>query len=197
VAVAAGCSSGSTSSTPPASSSSPASSASSAATSSAPASSPPATASAAAAGGTGSCAAGDLKVGFGLGQGTAGSVYQVIEFTNVSGAACTLYGYPGVSLATGTTPSAQIGAAAVRSTSAKAAVVNLGPGQTANALLRIVDAGNYPSATCSPVKAKYLQVYPPDQTSATYLPVVNTGCSAASVKLLTIGVLQPGKGGSV
>ena len=194
VAAVAGCQNGSSSSSAPASSAAASASSSGA---SAPASSPSATASAAAAGGTGSCAAGDLQAKFGLGQGTAGSIYQVIEFMNVSGAACTLYGYPGVSLASGASTSAQIGAAAVRSTTTTPVVVKLAPGQSANALLRIVDAGNYPTATCSPVKATYLQVYPPNQTSAIYLPITNTGCSAASVKLLTIGAVSPGKGGSV
>lgn len=200
VVAAAGCQSGSSSASSSSPASAPASSAAaSTASASAPASSPSAGASGgsgAAAGGTGSCAAGTLKVTLGLGQGTAGSVYQVIDFTNVSSAACTLDGYPGVSLATGTTASAQIGAAAVRSTTTTPAVVTLAPGQSANALLQIADAGNYPTATCSPVKAKYLQVYPPNQTSASYLYTVSTGCSAAAVKLMTIGAVSPGKGGS-
>ncbi len=34
-------------------------------------------------------------------QGAAGSVYQVIDFTNISNVTCTLYGYPGVSLGGG------------------------------------------------------------------------------------------------
>ena len=44
----------------------------------------------------------------GVAQGAAGSVYQVIDFTNISNTTCTLYGYPGVSLAAGT-PVTQVG----------------------------------------------------------------------------------------
>jgi hypothetical protein len=74
------------------------------------------------------------------------------------------------------------------------ALVTLSPGQTANALLRITQALNYPSATCSPKATTYLQVYPPNQTAAIDLAYASTGCASASVKLLTIGVVQAGAG---
>jgi hypothetical protein len=126
-------------------------------------------------------------------QGAAGSVYQVIDFTNISNVTCTLYGYPGVSLASGT-PVAQVGAAASRSTVAAPVVVTLAPGQTANALLRITQAVNYPAATCAPAATTYLQIYPPGQTTPIYLAYKSTGCTSNSVKLLTIGVVQAGAG---
>ena len=72
--------------------------------------------------------------------------------------------------------------------------MTLAPGQTANALLRVTQAVNYPSATCSPAKTAYLQVYPPNQTTAIYLAYSSTGCASASVNLLTIGVVQAGAG---
>jgi hypothetical protein len=126
-------------------------------------------------------------------QGAAGSIYLSIDFTNVGSAACTLYGYPGVSLGTGM-PFSQTGAAASRSTAASPGLVTLAPGQTANALLRVTQALNYPAAACSPAKTAYLQVYPPNQTAAFYLTYSATGCSSNAVKLLTIGVVQAGNG---
>ena len=72
--------------------------------------------------------------------------------------------------------------------------MTLGAGKTANALLRITQALNYPATTCSPAKTAYLQVFPPNQTAAIYVPYSATGCSATSVKLLTIGVVQSGSG---
>jgi hypothetical protein len=132
-------------------------------------------------------------VSAGVAQGAAGSIYQVIDFTNISNATCTMYGYPGVSLAAGT-PVAQVGAAASRSTIAAATVVTLAPGQTANALLRITQAVNYPSAKCSPTATTYLQIYPPNQTTPVYLAYKSTGCGSKSVNLLTIGVVQAGAG---
>ena len=141
-----------------------------------------------------SCTTRDLQAKLTNAQGAAGSVYQNIDFTNVGSTACSLYGYPGVSLGTGM-PFKQIGAAASRSTTASPAVVTLSPGQTANALLRVTQALNYPTATCKPTKAMYLQIYPPSQTTAIYLTYAATGCSSTSVNLLTIGVVQAGAGG--
>src|SRR5215831_16052069 len=76
------------------------------ATSSAPAATP--ATSPAAASGPGPCATRSLRVMLGVSQGTAGSVYTTIVFTNTSNATCTLYGYPGVSLQTAR-PLQQIG----------------------------------------------------------------------------------------
>jgi Protein of unknown function (DUF4232) len=143
--------------------------------------------------GPGPCATSALKVKLGLGQGTAGSVYAVIDFTNISNASCTLYGYPGVSLTTGK-PVAQIGQAAVENPLTPRRLVTLVPGATGNALLRVVDALNYPKSACDPVTAHYLQVYPPNQTTPVYLAYRTTAC-AKGVKLLTVNVVIPGSGG--
>jgi hypothetical protein len=40
-----------------------------------------------------------------------------------------------------------------------------------------------------------LQIYPPNQTTPIYLAYKSTGCSATSVNLLSIGVVQAGSGG--
>jgi len=143
--------------------------------------------------GTG-CATRDLKVTAGATQGAAGSIYQVIDFTNISGAACTLFGYPGVALAGGT-PVTQIGAAAARSRASSAKLVTLAAGKTAYALLQITHAANYPASRCAPRASTYLQIYPPNQTTPIYLAYKSTGCSSTAVNLLTVGVVRPGNGG--
>jgi hypothetical protein len=135
-----------------------------------------------------------LKVAAGLAQGAAGSIYQVLDFTNISGAPCTLFGYPGVALAGGS-PVTQVGAAATRSAVNPAKLVTLGANQTGNALLRITQALNYPSSKCHPVSTTYLQIYPPNQTTPVYLGYKATACSSTDVKLLSVGVVQAGKGG--
>jgi hypothetical protein len=137
----------------------------------------------------------DLSAHVGLAQGTAGSIYQVIYFTNRSNAPCTLYGYPGVSLAAGSSTVNQVGAAASRTTATAAAQVTLNAGQSANATLRIVEAGNYPSARCKPTATTFLQIFPPGQTTPIYLAYKSTGCSSSSVNLLSVTVLAPGTGG--
>jgi hypothetical protein len=116
-------------------------------------------------------------------------VYVAIDFTNTSGSTCTLFGYPGVSLVTGP-PYKQIGLAAKRSTSTPKKLVTLAAGATANAQLQIVDALNFPSATCGPTKATALKIYPPNQTQPVYLPNTSTGCSKP-VQIMYIGTVRP------
>ena len=140
------------------------------------------------------CPTNSLRVKPGVGQGYAGGVYVVIDFTNTGASPCTLFGYPGVSLVKGP-PYTQIGLAAKRSTTTPKTLVTLAPGATANALLQIVDALNYPSATCGPTKATALKIYPPNQTEPVYLPNTSNGC-AKPVQIMYIGAVRPGSGSS-
>jgi hypothetical protein len=149
--------------------------------------------SASAASGPGSCPTNALRAAIGTGEGAAGSTYTEIDFTNISGATCTLYGYPGVSFASGTTPVTQLGASARQDTTSGRELVTLAPGAIASALLRIVQAGNFPSSACGLVTAKYLQVYPPNQKQAIYLSFTAPACSKP-VQILTVSVVRPGAG---
>jgi Domain of unknown function (DUF4232) len=144
--------------------------------------------------GPGPCPTRSLQVKLGVSQGTAGSVYTTIVFTNISSVTCTLYGYPGVSLQTAR-PLHQIGKPAKENPATPRTLVTLQPQTTANALLRIVDAGNYPPSTCGPVTAHYLQVYPPNQTTPAYIKYKTQGCSKP-VRLMTVDVVKPGSGSS-
>ncbi|MDI5969812.1 DUF4232 domain-containing protein [Streptomyces sp. SL13] len=142
--------------------------------------------------GAGRCATRDLQASVGASQGTAGSTYMALDFKNISGKTCTLYGYPGVSQAGGS-PVNQIGHAATESDLVGRALVTLAPGATGNALLRIVDAGNFSSATCEPTTAKYLQIFPPSQTTPIYLAFNSQACAGSS-QLLTVSVIRAGVG---
>jgi hypothetical protein len=188
----------SSSSTPPATSGSGSVSSppTASAATSAPAASAPATSAAASPHDAGlpSCATADLSVKLGASQGTAGSIYVPIVFTNTGTDSCTLYGYPGVSLAGGS-PLAQIGAAAARSTTTPASLITLAPGAVANALLQYTEAGNYSPSTCTPTPATSLVVYPPGQTASVSVAYSTTGCAATSVDILHVGVVTAGSGG--
>lgn len=140
------------------------------------------------------CPTSSLQVKPGVGQGYAGGTYEVIDFTNTSSASCTLYGYPGVSLVSGS-PYAQIGQAAKRSTATPVTLVTLAPGATANALLQIVDALNFPTSSCSPTPATALRIYPPNQTAPVYVPTTAQGCASSS-QVLFINAVAPGAGSS-
>ena len=139
------------------------------------------------------CPTRSLGLKLGLAQGAAGSTYQVIDFTNISNATCTLYGYPGVSLAGGK-PVTQIGLAAAESHATPRKLITLTPGAVANAVLQIAHAVNFPAAKCHPVTADYLQIYPPNQTTPAYLHYSSQTC-AKPVQVLTISVVQAGSGG--
>jgi Protein of unknown function (DUF4232) len=144
--------------------------------------------------GTSACPNGSLQVKLGVAQGYAGGVYQVIDFTNTSGTACTLLGYPGVSLVAGPSKT-QIGLAAKRSTTTPVKQITLAPGATASAQLQIVDALNFPSASCGPTKATALRIYPPNQTASVLLPNSSNSC-AEPVQIMFVGAVQPGSGSS-
>jgi hypothetical protein len=137
------------------------------------------------------CRSGDLAVTAGASQGTAGSVYSTVTFTNHGSRACTLYGYPGVSVGTGS-PFQQVGMAAAENPSPPREVVTLPPGGLASSVLQVADAGNYSAGQCRPKRVSRLQVYPPNQTQALTVAYHTTGC-AGSVRLLTVSVVQPGR----
>ncbi len=190
LAAVAGCASSSSSS-----SSAPASSSSSAATGGStavpPPTTPPASLSPA---GPAPCATSDLNVTLGAASGYAGGTDQTIVFTNTSGATCTLYGYPGVSLVSAP-PYNQIGLAAQRGGTTPVTQVTLATGATASAVLQVVDALNFGAATCSPTKGAFLRIYPPNQTAPVYLADAAQVC-AQPVQTLFISAVQTGSGGT-
>jgi Protein of unknown function (DUF4232) len=141
-------------------------------------------------GGPAACATAVLKGSLGAGGAAAGSSYYPIDFTNTSGSACTLYGYPGVSFVTAS--GSQVGSPATEDATYPRQLVTLAPGGTAHAELRIAAAQNYPSSTCSPVAVSTLKVYPPGQTDALFIPITSTGCGNASIQILDVQTVQPG-----
>jgi Domain of unknown function (DUF4232) len=186
VALAAGCSSSSSTSTPAATTTVTV-------TSSAPAASASASASSAATSPT-ACATSALKITQSSPNGYAGGVIVTLVFTNTSSTSCTLYGYPGVSFLS--SAQKQIGLAAKRSGTSAPKLVTLDPsGGTASATLQIVDALNFPATTCSPVKAAYLKIYPPNQTASVMVANTSQTCSKP-VQTLTINPVVTGSGGS-
>jgi hypothetical protein len=138
------------------------------------------------------CATSGLAVWLGVGAGgaAAGSTTYPLEFTNVSSASCHLFGYPGVSASSGH----QIGKAAGRAPSGSEQTVTLAPGATAHALLQITDVANFPPSDCKPVTASGLQVYPPGQFSAAFVPFPVRACSSTAETFLSVSPVQAGVG---
>jgi hypothetical protein len=117
------------------------------------------------------------------GDGTAGSIYYSLEFTNQSGHACTLRGYPGVSAVD--LRGRQLGSAGGRSTSL-VPTVTLASGATNRATLQITEAGNYPSSACRMTHAAGLRVYPPNQTASKIVPYPFDACSRRGPVILHV-----------
>lgn len=137
-----------------------------------------------------SCTTSDLTAALANGEGAAGSVIYDLKFKNVSSSSCTLFGNPGVSMVAGPA-GAQVGAAATFVNRASATTVPLAPGQSASAILQIVQAGNYPAASCGLETVAGLRVYPPGQTAAIFIPARNLqGCRDAGAKLMQVGPIQ-------
>jgi hypothetical protein len=132
-------------------------------------------------------------VSIGNGNGAAGSVYYPIVFTNASGSACTLFGFPGVSFVTSPNGS-QIGDAATRHSDKPTQTVTLAAGGVAHATLQVVQALNFPATKCQPVTAHFLKIYPPNQTEAVVLSFTAKACAATGqgVTVLNVAPVQPG-----
>jgi Protein of unknown function (DUF4232) len=163
---------------PGAGSTAPASSAGSPAPATAPAPQPgtPSAGTPGPAAAPGPCATAALRVTLGGQEGAAaGHFYRTLDFTNVSGASCTLYGYPGISFVAAI-GGEQIGAAASRSPASKRLIV-LAPGKQAHALLDLLDVLNFPPSECAASNALWIKVYPPNQFSATYVRWAVKVCS--------------------
>jgi hypothetical protein len=128
-------------------------------------------------------------------QGAAGSALYPINFTNTSGSACAMYGYPGVSFTAAPTGAGrQIGVAAERNPAFPKASVRLGSGQTAHAWLKVAAAASYPEAACQPVTVHWLRVYPPGEVVAGYVSRSFSACSSAGSAMLSVLPVRAGHG---
>lgn len=114
----------------------------------------------------------------------AGSTSFMITFTNTSGTACKLTGFPGVSYTAGPY-SYQVGAAASR-TGDMLGTVPLQPGETAAATVVAVNVTNYPAQECGPVPVPGIHVYPPNSYEAVYLAYEATACSVPTAQQLSV-----------
>jgi hypothetical protein len=124
------------------------------------------------------------------GNGTAGSTYYDLQFTNLSGQTCTVYAYPGVSAVS--LAGKQLGSAAHYNSPKKPSVVTLADGDTATAIVQIVDTGVYPPSRCHQVRAAGLRVYPPDQLTAKVVPYPFLACARSGPIFLNVQPVEKG-----
>ena len=140
------------------------------------------------------CAMSGLRISVGAGARVTRVITRyLLDFTNVSGATCTLAGYPGVAAYAG--DDVQVGAAAGHDLSVAGRRIVLAPGQTAHAS---VDA-SVAAARCGPVRAAGLRVVAPGQTAARYLRRPMTAYAARALRgqvYLRVRAIQADPGSS-
>jgi Protein of unknown function (DUF4232) len=139
------------------------------------------------------CTLSRLNVWIGVpGSAAAGSVAYPLEFSNVSGRACHLTGYPGVT-AIGRRGQ-RLGSPAGHDTTFRPRLVILRRGGTAHALLTITEAGNFPARQCRVRTAVALRVVPPTGAHPAFIPLSFAACSRKGPIYLHIRVVRPGVG---
>jgi Protein of unknown function (DUF4232) len=121
---------------------------------------------------------------------------RVVDFTNTSGSACILSGYPTVT-AYDARPDGyrQVGTAAAVDSSVVVGRVLLRPGATAHSYLDVSSVA--PGVACRPVTVTGLRVVPPGASRPQYLRVQLTTCSAigpGARASLHVRPVQPGPG---
>ena len=128
-------------------------------------------------GGTTSCTGSQIKVT--LGQSSAGMSHDAepLVFTNTSSTTCTMQGYPGAAIMSGST----VVLNATRTLNgyigderqlSSAPLITLAPGATASAMLEsLANAGE----TCYPTGSGTLEVTPPNTTATTSLTSMTVG----------------------
>ncbi len=119
------------------------------------------------------------------GNGAAGTIYYPLEFTNLSGHACSLYGFPGVSAID--LNGHQLGSPADWNRAVRPHPVILAPGATAHTILAYHDAVVTTEPGCDPVySAVQLRVYPPGEYTPTYAAFDFEVCSHAGPIYMTV-----------
>jgi hypothetical protein len=141
------------------------------------------------------CTAEDLGAWVAISQvnGTAGSGYYPLQFTNLSRHACAMRGFPGVSAIDRNYH--QLGSPAGRDHVIPVRTVVLAPGATAHAILRYADVTVATAPGCHPVFSTFeLRVYPPGQHRATDAAFDFEACSHAGPVYMSVEPVQPGVG---
>nr|WP_305788852.1 DUF4232 domain-containing protein [Actinoplanes lichenis] len=137
---------------------------------------------------TAGCTASDLKITdeAAAGGGSAGHHSEYLIFENVTGKACSLEGYPGVSFVTGDSGK-QVGKAFARA-GGDTPLIMLTPGDRVHATIQIADPRNVDAGDCKPVEVRGYRIYPPDETAAVFVSKPQTACSAGDE---AVGQVKP------
>jgi hypothetical protein len=134
------------------------------------------------------CATAGLVIWMTPGGVAAGTAFFSLNFTNLSGRACTLDGHPGVSAVS--LSGRQVGSPAGWDSPAPT-VVTIANDATAYALVRYSDVivGNSGPKPCDATLSAGLRVFPPGQTAAKTVPFPLEACTRLIV-YMNVGPVQ-------
>jgi hypothetical protein len=141
------------------------------------------------------CTAEDLGVWLAAdqGDGAAGTIYYPLQFTNLSGHACSLHGFAGISAIDRS--GHQLGSPARWDHGRTPRTVVLAAGATAHAVLGWSDVAIATAPGCRPTfSATELRIYPPNQRSATHAAFSLEVCSRPGPIFMSVGPIIPGAG---
>lgn len=132
-----------------------------------------------------SCTTSQLSLTVGAANGTAGTSYVPLVFTNISSKPCSLEGFPGVSLVSAS--GATLGQPATRDLNKTIEPIIITPNSKAHTTISVPDPGKYPPGACSPQSAS-VKVYPPNQTTALTAKFAAAYCGNWVVEPVMAGV---------
>ena len=124
------------------------------------------------------CTTADVTASLGESEGTAGTTYRALVFTNTGQRSCVIQGFPGVSFVAGD-DGHQVGLAASWDGSKGSAVTVL-PGKAATAPLGITNIGVFDEAVCQPTALRGFRVYPPHSATAEFVPFATQACAGTT-----------------
>jgi hypothetical protein len=136
------------------------------------------------------CHKAQLSLRLGRADHATSHTFWPLIFTNVSGHACSLRGYPGVSSVTAP-HGRQVGAAATRETGTIRTIRLAAHGGKASAVLTLVNVDVFDASRCRPKSAADFRVFAPGQTAAFFKAkkhrVCTKGDSGQSVRPVVAG----------
>jgi len=136
------------------------------------------------------CVASQIKVTHGPSDGTAGTVYFPIIFTN-TGATCTIFGVPAIQSVSGATHRKVGPSAKSVSIGLNEAQHSVTKGHSVSSAFGVVDTGNFPPSTCVAAKASGILVSLGNFVHSTYVALAITVCTkraSTTTRLITAGV---------
>lgn len=139
------------------------------------------------------CTPSGLSVHVGKPQGTAGTSYYPLIFTNTGTSSCTIFGVPGVQPVSGANRTALGPAATSTSMGMMPALHTLAHNASVSSAIGVVDTGNYTASTCAAQTANGIIVHLGTFVLARFEPVSWSVCTKRSS--VTTRLLAPGTNG--